>query len=135
MNTYGALAEARGDAVLAVFGLEGSIEPACRDAMAAVRGVEQALRPVAERHAKAFGSAMDCTVIVHAGRATVAALAGGGMVVGGEALATLRGLQLAAGEAALLVSSAALAHAGMDAPTCPLTDFAGVQAMARFSRS
>jgi adenylate cyclase len=130
----GAIAEARGDAVLAVFGLEGSIEQACRDSMAAARGVEQALRPVAERHAKAFGSTMDCAVIVHAGRATVAALAGGGMVVGGEALTTLRGLQAAAGEAVELVSSPTLAHAGMDAPTCPLTDFGGVQAMARFGR-
>ena len=128
----GAIAEARGDAVLAVFGLEGTIEPACRGALAATRGVEQALQPVAERHAKAFGSAMDCAVIVHAGRATVAALAGGGMVVGGEALAALRGLQAAAGEAVELVSSATLAYAGMDATTCPLTEFAGVQAMARF---
>ena len=131
----GAVAEARGDAVLAVFGIEGSIEQACRDAMAAVRSVEQALRPIAERHAKAFGSAMDCALIAHAGRATAGSLVGGGMVVGGEALATLRSLQAAAGEAVELVSSATLAHAGMDAPTCPLTEFAGTQAMARFRQS
>jgi adenylate cyclase len=128
----GAIAEARGDGVLAVFGLEGSIEQACRDALAAARGVEQALRPVAERHAKAFGSVMDCAAIVHAGRATAGTLAGGGMVIGGEALATLRSLQAAAGEAVEVVSSATLTHAGMSAPTCPLTELGGVQAMARF---
>lgn len=106
------LAEVRGDGVLAVFGLDGPLPQACRDALAAAHDLERALGPVQARHARAFGSAMDCAVVVHAGRASVGALAGAGTVVAGEAMATLRALQLAAGDAALTVSPAALAHAG-----------------------
>jgi len=125
------VAEARGDFVLAVIGLEQPLQRACIGALQAARELERTLAAVGLQHSTNFGSGLDCVVVVHAGTATVGTLEGSGMIVAGEAMDTLRALQAAAGDAAELVSVAVFDFAGEAQGASTAVVRGGVPAVAR----